>query len=88
MLCITLQLLSYEWGLLILSTVEELELGLNGAKPMVGFQRLARFDESRWLGCQKSHIGASCLISSIADCGAFMVGVGHEEVQQLGLLNP
>jgi hypothetical protein len=40
MLCITLQLLSYEWGLLILSTVEELKLGLNGAKPMVGYDSI------------------------------------------------
>jgi hypothetical protein len=68
--------------------VEELKLGLDGAKLMVGFQRLARFDQSPWVCCQKFHRGVSCLISSIANSGAFMVGVGHEEVQQLGLFNP
>jgi hypothetical protein len=34
---IFLQLLSYEQSLLIIDTVEELELGLDGAEPMVGF---------------------------------------------------
>jgi hypothetical protein len=74
--------------LLILGTVEEFELRLDGAKPMVGLQRLTRFGKSPRLGCQKFNIGASCLISSIIDSGAFMVGIGHEEVQQLSLLNP
>jgi hypothetical protein len=55
---------------------------------MVGFQRLTRFSESRQLGCQELHIGTSCVILSIVDSGASTVGVGHEEVQQLGLLNP
>jgi hypothetical protein len=69
--------------------VEELKLGLDGAKLMVGFQWLARFDQSPWVCCQKFHRGVSCLISSIANSGgAFMVGVGHEEVQQFGLFNP
>jgi hypothetical protein len=62
----------------------ELELGLDDVKPMVGLQ----LQRSWWLGGQKLHIGASCLISSIADSGASMIEVGHEEAQQLGLLNP
>jgi hypothetical protein len=68
--------------------VEELKLELNGVEPMVCFQRLTRFNESRWLGGQKLHIRASCLVSSITDIGAFMVGVGYEVTQQLDLLNP
>jgi hypothetical protein len=59
--------------------VEERELGLNGAKPMVGFQRLACSSEGWWLGGQELHIGVSCSLSSIADISAFTVGVGHEE---------
>jgi hypothetical protein len=69
-------------GLLIFSTVEEVELGLNGAEPMVGFQRLACFSESWRLGGQLFHIGAPCLISSITNHGAITVGIGHEVVQQ------
>jgi hypothetical protein len=40
------------------------------------------------LGGRKLHIRASCLVSSIADSSAFTVGVGHEAVQQLDVLNP
>jgi hypothetical protein len=85
---ITQQLLSCKQGFLILRTVEELKLRLNGAKPMVGLQRLTCFSKGWWLDGQKFHIGASYLVSSIADSGAFMVGVGHKEMQQLGLLVP
>jgi hypothetical protein len=46
------------------------------------------FSEGQWLGGLKLHIVASCLISSIAHSNAFTAGVGHEEAQQLGLLNP
>jgi hypothetical protein len=73
---------------LILGTVEELKLGLNGMEPMIGFQWLTCFSEGWRLGGQEFHIEASCLISSIASRGAFMVEVGHEAVQQLSLLNP
>jgi hypothetical protein len=85
---IAYQLLSYEQGLLIFSTVEEVELGLNGAESMVGFQRLSCFGEGWRLGGQEFHIGALCLILSIANHGAIMAGIGHEEAQQLGLLIP
>jgi hypothetical protein len=80
--------LGYKQGLLIFSTIEDVKLGLNDAKPMVGFQWLACFSEDWWLGGQEFHIGASCLISSIANYGAITVGIGHEEAQQLGLLIP
>jgi hypothetical protein len=40
------------------------------------------------MGCQEFHIGASCLISRIANHGAVAVGIGHEEAQQLDLLLP
>jgi hypothetical protein len=40
------------------------------------------------MGYQEFHIGASCLISSIANHDAVAVGLGHEEAQQLGLLLP
>jgi hypothetical protein len=40
------------------------------------------------LGGQEFHIGASCLISSIASHSAITVGICHEEAQQLGLLIP
>jgi hypothetical protein len=53
---------------------------------MVGFQWLTCFCEGWWLGDQEFHIGASCLISSIANYGAITVGICHEEAQQLGLL--
>jgi hypothetical protein len=53
---------------------------------MVGFQRLACFNEGWWLGGQEFHILASCLISSIANHGPIMVGIGHEVAQQLDLL--
>jgi hypothetical protein len=77
--------MGYKQRLLNLYTVEKLELGLNGAKPMVGLQWLTCFSEGWKLDGQKFHIGASCLVSSIADNGAFMVGVSHKETQQLGL---
>jgi hypothetical protein len=85
---ITYKLLGYKQRLLILCTLEDLELGLNGAEPMVSFQRLTCFSESQRLGGQKLHIRASFSVSSNADSGAFTVGVGHEVAQQLGLLNP
>jgi hypothetical protein len=71
--------LGYKQGLLIFSIVEEVELELNGVKPMVGFQQLACFSEGWRLGGQEFHIGASCLVSSIANHGAITVGIGHEE---------
>jgi hypothetical protein len=55
---------------------------------MVSFQWVTCFSESWWLGGQEFHIGASCLISSIASRGAFTVSVGHEVAQKLGLLHP
>jgi hypothetical protein len=67
--------------LLILCTVEELKLGLKGAKSMVSLQWLTGFSEGWRLGSQKFHIGASCLVSSIANSGAFTVEVGHKEMQ-------
>jgi hypothetical protein len=70
---------SYKQRLLIFSTVEEVELGLNGADPMVSFQRLTCFSEGWQLCGQEFHVGASCLISSIANHGAITVGIGHEE---------
>jgi hypothetical protein len=74
--------------LLILCTVEEPKLRLNGAEPMACFQRLACFSEGWRLGGQKLHIRVSCLVLSIVDSSVFMVGVGHKAMQQLGLLNP
>jgi hypothetical protein len=81
-------LLSCKKGLLILCAVEEVELGLNGMEPVVGFQWFACFSEVWWMGCQEFHIEASCLISSIANHDANTDGIGHEETQQLGLLLP
>jgi hypothetical protein len=68
--------------------VEELKLELDGVEPMVDFPWLSCFSEGWRVGGQEFHIGASCLISIIADHGAIMVGVDHEEAQQLGLLIP
>jgi hypothetical protein len=80
--------MSYGHGLLVLSTIKEMELGLDGAEPMVGFQWLTCFSEDWRLGGQEFNIGASCLILSIAESGAFMIGVGHEAALQLGQLIP
>jgi hypothetical protein len=80
--------MSCKQHLLIFGTVEQLKFGLDGAEPMVDFQRLACFSEGWWLGGLEFHIGASCLISSIANHGAITVEIGHEKAQQLGLLIP
>jgi hypothetical protein len=55
---------------------------------MVDLQQLTCFIEGWRLGGQKFHIRASELISSISDSSAFTIGVGHEAMQQLSLLNP
>jgi hypothetical protein len=55
---------------------------------MVGFQRLTCFSEGWRLGGQEFHVGASCLVSSIANHDAITIGISHEEVQQLGLFTP
>jgi hypothetical protein len=80
--------LGYKQVLLIFSTVEEVKLGLSGVEPMVGFQQLACFSDGWRLGGQEFHIGASCLILSIANHDAITFGIGHEEAQQLDLLIP
>jgi hypothetical protein len=51
-------------------------------------QAIRKVGEGWRLGGQKLQMGASCLMSNITHNGASMVGVGHKESQQLGLINP
>jgi hypothetical protein len=81
-------LLGCEQSPLVLGVAEELELGLDGVKPIISLQRLTCFSEDRRVSSQELSIGALGLTSSISSTMDSAGGVGYEQTQQLDLLIP
>jgi hypothetical protein len=68
--------------------VQELKLGLNHVKPVVGFQMLSCLSEERRVGGREVPIGGGNLTMVVPSpvASTSWSGVGHELSQQLSLL--
>jgi hypothetical protein len=83
---ITMQLLCSEEGLPHLSAVQEPELGPHHPKPVISPERLSCLGEERQMSDPKVTVGGQSWSGSIFCPIATTSGVGHELLQQLGLL--
>jgi hypothetical protein len=83
---VTTQLLHGEEGLLHLGAAQEPKLGLYHPKTVIGLKRLSCLDEERRVSGREVTVGGRSGNGSISYPIATTSRVGHELLQQLGLL--